>query len=770
MHLTKLEVQGFKTFAKKVTLAFPGPKGSVNALTSIVGPNGSGKSNLADAIRWALGEQSLKVLRGKDSEDVIFAGAEGKTRSGFAEVSLTFNNEDHAMPIEFSEVTLTRRLYRDGTSEYLLNNAATRLQDLQLLLAQANVGQRSYSVIAQGMIDHVLVASPEERKAFFDDATGVKQFQLKRHQAILKLRATYENLEEVETILRELEPRMRSLKRQVSRLEQREEIEKELRELQHAYYGSLWSALLQQESHARDSLKKMDEQVQGARRVMESLESKMEGLVKTEVSEGGSNELQNDYRKLQRERTQLRDAEFAIQKEIELEKVRAQSRWAPLPLPKIIDEVKALTKNHNDLVAKIKTITSVEGLSALTTLADELHDRSRGLLLKLERPAPETIKSDEKLLLKLEETRKSLAEKEETLKRLEAEIDAAASASRKERTELFDIQKELREKQTALYGLEQARNGLNIELARLEERRAGLSREIDEELKEQSVALKASAANTPAASVNTEAVYPEIQKLKYKLELIGGIDQETIKEYEETKTRFEFLDVQITDLRKAIQDTEKIIDELDEKIREQSETQFKEINREFQRYFKGLFGGGSCSLVQMTLKESESAKDEDKHVGLDHVMSETGEAVREAQDQESLEAIKERVKERQDRIVGIEIQATPPGKKLKALNLLSGGERALTSIALLSAIMATNPSPFVVLDEVDAALDESNTVRFAAILDELRKLTQFIVITHNRATMERADIIYGVTMGDDGVSNLLSVNLEEVAKGGTARR
>ena len=165
MFLQKLEIQGFKTFAKKTVLSFPGPKGKTNALTAIVGPNGSGKSNAADAIRWALGEQSLKMLRGKDAEDVIFAGAEGKARAGFAEVSLSFNNEDRSLPVDFAEVTITRRLYRDGTSEYLLNNTARRLSDLQLLLAEGNV-ERSYSVVGQGHVDHILVASPEERKAF----------------------------------------------------------------------------------------------------------------------------------------------------------------------------------------------------------------------------------------------------------------------------------------------------------------------------------------------------------------------------------------------------------------------------------------------------------------------------------------------------------------------------------------------------------------------------------------------------------------------------
>ena len=149
----------------------------------------------------------------------------------------------------------------------------------------------------------------------------------------------------------------------------------------------------------------------------------------------------------------------------------------------------------------------------------------------------------------------------------------------------------------------------------------------------------------------------------------------------------------------------------------------------------------------------------------ERVFEDTGEIER-----EKSEVIKERIAQYDDGVVGIDIQATPPGKKLKSLNLLSGGERALTSIALLSAIMAVNPAPFVVLDEVDAALDESNTMRFASILDDLSLKSQFIVVTHNRATMEKADVLYGVTMGDEGISNLLSVKLEDVTAGETARR
>ena len=343
MYLERLEVQGFKTFAQKTVLKFPQPNKERHSVTSIVGPNGSGKSNLSDAIRWALGEQSLKILRGKKSEDVIFSGSIGRARSGFAEVSLTFNNEDGAMPIDFKEVTMTRKLHRDGTSAYLLNGQGTRLSDIHLLLAQANVGQRSYSVVGQGMVDHILVATPEERKAFFDDATGVRQFQLKRHEAMLKLKRTYENLTEVELVLNEISPRLRSLKRQVNRLEKREQVETELAELQHNYYSTLWTDLQTNLKTTREQFNQLDAKYRAAENKLKSYERKsteMEGAEDgKENVDSGLAELQGEYRRQQAERSGMRDKEFEIQKQIELKKVQAEAKWTPLPLPDIIKEL-----------------------------------------------------------------------------------------------------------------------------------------------------------------------------------------------------------------------------------------------------------------------------------------------------------------------------------------------------------------------------------------------------------------------------------------------
>ncbi|MEI6511019.1 MAG: AAA family ATPase [Candidatus Uhrbacteria bacterium] len=749
MFLLKLELQGFKTFAQKTTLSFLPPKGGVSPITAVVGPNGSGKSNFSDAIRWVLGEQSLKLLRGKESQDVIFSGSEGRGRSGFAEVSMTFNNEDHTMPIDFSEVTVTRRLYRDGNSEYLLNGSAARLSDIQLLLAQANVGQRSYSVIGQGMVDHILVSSPEERKAFFDDATGVKQFQIKRHESMLKLKRTYENLAEVEMLLTEIEPRLKSLKRQVSRLQEREEVEKKLRELEHGYFGTMWWQLTDELVGVKEKFSRLDIQVNKETSEVAALVEKVTAMEREEkdkdVQDDGLIVIQKQYNDMQRKRSGFRDEQFKVQKEIEMAKVRAQSNWAPLPLTKIIEGIEGVAGG-------LKGLRSLKGLDEIYARIDELLESSTTLVSRLQRPSPEDVVSDPKMIARVVELGEMIAGTEAELKTLEESMKMHAVTEKQVRTELFDLQRDLRQKQQAIHLVENQRNAVAIDLARLEERQANLGRDMDEQLKEQAGDIR---GRRVEIKVDTNATYPEIQRLRYKLELIGGIDPEIVKEFEETNARFSFLDGQVSDLRSAVADTEKIIDELDEEIHKQSEKAFKKINDEFEKYFKMLFGGGSCSLVKMSREDVKKDAGDD----LDEAVAQLGET----------EKIALRIREREDRVVGIDIQATPPGKKLKALNLLSGGERALTSIALVSAIMAVNPGPFVVLDEVDAALDEANTFRFAGILEELAKLTQFIVITHNRATMEKADVLYGVTMGDDGVSNLLSVNLSDVTAGASAR-
>ncbi len=759
MYLKELTLQGFKTFAKKTTLKFMEPTAGSCGITAIVGPNGSGKSNVADALRWVLGEQRIKTLRGKAASDVIFSGSDGKTRSGFAEVIVTFGDVSGIDGIDFSELTITRRLYRDGESQYQINNQTSRLSDIHMLLAQANVGQKSYSIINQGQIDHILVATPEERKDFFDDATGVKPLQLKRHSASLKIRRTRDNLSQAELLVEEIAPRLRTLRRLVRRLSQREEVEVELKEKHIQYYGTLWNTIQEQLKTELSMFDKIDasvkeqsgtlEKERAEFKKMEEASKAAEKAEKDKTTEVIS-ELQNKYEELQERRGKVREARFEIEKAIELAKVKAVSSWTPLPLSKIIEGLANLRSTLSELKKKL-----ADGKLDSGDLDNAFKD-SEHLLGRLQKPVPEESKTDPKLIAQIKEFENDDAKLVAELMLVKQAMQSSASESKQERNELFALQRRMMEAQERLHSLESQLNDRRVALARLETRNEDLERDMKEIL-----VGDMKAAQEYLDGADTDKLYPEIQSLRHKIELIGGIDDETVKEFEEANERHEFLENQIADLVQALSDTEKIVRELDDQIKLQSSRLFKDIQQHFEHYFKILFKGGKAGLVE--IKE----KDVQQEIPLPMVGGTVNEAGLEL---EELEEKPKMTKHELDRVIGVDIFATPPGKKLKSINLLSGGERALTSIALISAVMATNPSPFVVLDEVDAALDEANTIRFAEIVSELCVHTQFIVITHNRATMHKADALYGVSMGKDGVSQLLSVKLESVAGESTARR
>ncbi len=753
MHLRKLTLQGFKTFAQKTTLTFPAGVANNHALTIIVGPNGSGKSNIADAIRWCLGEQSMKQLRGKQSQDVIFSGSDGKHRQNMAEVSLTFDNPKHVGGITLSEIVITRQLFRDGESHYLLNGKEVRLADIQLLLAEAGIGQRTYTVIAQGMIDHILTASPEERKVFFDDATGVRGLQIRRQQAMGKLRHSTELMVEAERLLKEIEPRLKLLERQAKRLEERQEVESALKEIQTLYYGAIWreqeTELKAFDGHIAScdaSIARISSTIQEGDSALARMENEQEDQTSVNESAQRRAKLQQQYSNAQRAHREAQHAVYEAERNLEIQKVRAQSRWSPLPLKDILAELDAM-------------LTKGESL----TISDLLK-LIRSLKTKLTKPKPEDITLDPALTEEVQRSKQALADTRRTVEQLEDELTREAkvsSAPAQINKELFQLQRDLREAQNALHAEESKKHQLLIERTRIETRREDLLAELSE--------LNLSLANItqyePETPQSTHILKEKLTQLQRKRDLIGGIDPEIVAEYQETKERHHFLNTQLTDLHEAINASERVIDELDASIKSQSEGAFEAINKQFQLYFKILFGGGKCELTPLKREESESTNvDITPERGI-HELIDSIEVERTASEQAL-----ERFEAREDHVAGIEIYATPPGKTLKSLTALSGGERALTAIALLSAIMATNPSPFVVLDEVDASLDESNTVRFANILSELRKHTQFIVVTHNRATMERGDMLYGVTMGNDGMSTLLSVNLKDIEETLTARR
>ncbi len=763
MYLSRIDIQGFKTFAGKTTLHFPKPTADHKPLTVIVGPNGSGKSNLADAIRWCLGEQSLKHLRGKEAQDIIFSGSSGKARSGFAEVTLTFENTDGALPGDAAEMTIARRLYRDGESAYLLNGEETRLQDIQLFLAEAGVGQRSYAVIGQGMIDQIIVASPEDRKQFFDDATGVRGFQMKRHQAVLKLDRASQNLVEVEMLLGELEPRLALLRRQVKKLDERALIEEQFTKAATQYYGTLWWNVVDERARGEADYARVVSVVSEAKKKGAAIDAQLLGLEQSHketqsVHHAKRAEAQNAYKRALDDLHAARKAQTLAEQEIALARVRAQSSWAPLPLHDIVAEVTAVKDAHDLLVNELEQVISLDALSSLVAKTHDIRTRVGSLHKRLVKPAPEAWEPDVALVEKVRGSEVEIQKAEERVRVAEEQLAIAQGQSTLPNQEVFALQRSAREAHAELMRAEQEVHAKEIARTRFDAQAEGLLREMQDALSVDLIArIQQEAPEVRAQDV--ARAHEDVRRLRHQLEVIGSIDPDVIREHTEVSERFTFLTTQVADLRNAIASTREIVSALDTEIQETAEVAFATMNSEFKKYFSVLFGGGTCSL--------ERVKREKKgNEGIDGISPRNG-GIEGGEDEEGLRG---REQAPEAAWSGVEIFAAPPGKTQKGLQLLSGGERALTAIALLCAVMATNPSPFVVLDEVDAALDEANTVRFANILGELRHKTQFLVITHNRATMEKADALYGVTMGGDGMSQLLSVKIEDYVEGESARR
>ena len=292
MFLKKIEIQGFKSFANKTKLIFD------QNLTSIVGPNGSGKSNIADAIRWATGEQSQKLLRTKKSDEVIFAGSDKKNRLGMAEVSLFLDNSSHKIPIDFNEVIITRRVYRNGENEYLINKNKVRLLDIQLMLAKANFGEGNYSIVGQGMIDSILNQSAATRKEFFDEATGIKEFQIKKEKSQLKYTNTQENLSKSKMLLNEISPRLKYLTRQVNKLKNRQEFKEKLIDLQKKYYGFIVSNIKNEIKDNEEKLKIIEKTRNDLEKQLLDIDAKINSKEKKDSYASNFVSIQKEYEEL----------------------------------------------------------------------------------------------------------------------------------------------------------------------------------------------------------------------------------------------------------------------------------------------------------------------------------------------------------------------------------------------------------------------------------------------------------------------------------------
>jgi len=873
MYLKRLEIHGFKSFAHKTTMEFS------SGIIAIVGPNGSGKSNVADCLRWVLGEQSSKLIRGKKSDDVIFAGSDKKVKMGFAEVFATFDNSDRRIPVDSSEVSIGRRIDRSGESEYLINGNKVRLLDIVDLVLKSNIGTSRYTVIGQGTIDQMILAGPSEVKNLIDEASGVKTYYIRREKTLRRLEQTAQNLMRAEDLLSEIEPRLKSLRRQAKKMEARAEFETELKIYQRELFASTYVSLRKSLDGILNQLDVIEVQKKALegksaflRHSVEELESpnpQGNGTYKEAQEElnklqGQKNKLLEDLSlvrgKMHSQKTAVSGDTQSLQVEVhakarKIEEIAAkiaQTKNETLNLEQhFVSQFKALeevNKKLNELSQKLSNPAHVDWVSVdreLTALEEVWGNFYRGLsqgqdieaikqhaqgvnasfaklkfvtkavvvdpqlsmlavkqeldhLLKLKEQLNTEVNTaqldmskskiaqdflereistleQEKLHFDLElkkaqssspdEFWKNLLEEEEKIKSrvntLGQEITKVEMLFRQYYEQEDSRQKQLRQTegefrniQDQLSKVKDQESVIYIEKAKYDTQMDVLAEEVKRVLGQQewSVLKEVSLENL------TPDLEAKIMRLKNQLETIGGMDDLTLKEYQETEARFTTLNSQIEDLKRGLADLRQIMDELDQHIKQKFNEAFHKVNEKFENYFRVLFNGGRAYLTVLKSEEEKQEagmeSDNDSNDQNDHDHQLVG-ALRPE------EKIVQKYEKGANNVLGIDIKATPPNKKLASIQALSGGERALTAIALLCSLLTCFPSPFVVLDEVDAALDDANTIRFGQILGTLSHQTQFLTITHNRETMAQANMLYGVTMGDDGMSKLLSVKLDQ---------
>ena len=697
MHLKEIKINGFKSFGNEVKLEFP------NQVIGIVGPNGSGKSNVTEAFRFVLGEQSMKTLRGRRGEDLIFNGGVGATRSSKATVEIILDDKQNKLT-EFDNLSLKRVVLRDGTNEYYINGSQVRHRDVVELLARVNIGATGHHIISQGEADRILSADPVEKKEMIEDGLGLKLLQYKKTEAEKKLKKTRNNIEEVSLLQRELTPHLRYLERQCEKFEKAKNIRIEIVELYAEY--------LKRETKYISETKKISlVKNDSLNTKIEELDTKIENEEKVDATD-------EINEKMISIRNQLND-------------ISNQKNKHTHELGKLEGEINVSFK-EDDIPINKSDIEEIynEGVNSKEDSATILATILNRLKLVLQTRVDDTRKNE---LISL------IAELKNKISVLETQEKVLVSEQEKLQEEQDEIIKNAKDSEKGLLGLIKQKNEYERELLEikhtldtLSEDSENVQRELDEGLilighdinKYESYVLASEDEDRHKQKERRRI----LERKKIELESLGtGENEETLKEYNELKGRIEFLDKEKEDLFSSIDDCEETIARLQVEIDKTFKDGIEKITKEFDTFFKILFGGGKAS-VEIERKKIER-EDEEPEIR-----------------------------------VGVVVKVSLPQKKVASLDQLSGGERALVSIALLFAISQTTPPPFLILDETDAALDEANSVRYGDMIEELSKKSQLILVTHNRETMMRSNKLYGVTMNASGISILLSVSFEEASE------
>lgn len=744
MTLKRLELHGFKSFAKKALFDFTAP------VTAVVGPNGSGKSNVVEAIRFVLGEQSSKSLRSKSGADLIFKGSRLIPKMNRASATIVFDNASRAfqlpslsgtLSLDFDEISITREVFADGTNEYRINGSSVRLRDVHELIGSVHIGASGHHIISQGEADRLLNAKPAERREILEEALGLRLYHYRINESTKKLEKTRELMKETEILRRELAPHLKFLKKQVERVEQAENMRTELSELYRTYLVMEESVVTYEMKRLNNELQKIDYTRNEKAQILETMSASPAEQTVSHF-QARLSEFHTKKRQLEQNESELTRTIGRIEGTVAaLSRVIPESGKPILPIDRAV-----ITDFINNLKRDIDSALNHDELSSVRT---SLHS-VKTIIESFKSAHLETHTEAVDHSQELNQLKNELSGLENQLKNIQQEMIVVDQEIIAVETSISTEQESLRtsdrtrfEYETVIRELDHQQQLIKRDITSMSDRFELLQNEYRvaaELLGESMMGIRGSGSYDPNEFNIHEHNQRKstIDRLKIRLEDMGGGGSgDIMREYDETVERDAYLSQQLADLEKSVTDLESIISELKELLTDEFKKGISKINTVFEKFFMTMFGGGSAKLETINIIPKKRKTDDESDEYIDE------------------DAVPEQ---------GIDIDVNLPRKKVKDLEMLSGGERSLTSIALLFALSQVNPPPFLVLDETDAALDEANSKKYGDMIETLAKETQLIVVTHNRETMSRASILYGVTLGSDDASTLLSIKFEEAVK------
>ena len=792
MEFKKIQLNGFKSFAEKTDFLIE------EGLTGIVGPNGCGKSNIVESLRWVMGETSAKSMRGSGMEDVIFSGTSNKPSKNIAEVSININNETKDGPIQYKnldQVEIRRKIEKDKGSKFYINHKEVRAKDAQMFFADLSTGAHSPSIISQGRIGALVTAKPTDRRAILEEAAGIAGLHVRRHEAELRLNAAENNLKRADELRRQQEKQLINLQKQAEEATKYKIISEEIKKIGAGlYYLRLkdidneiklqneinsetesevsgfnnqinqFESLIKNETEKVSPLREknienlsrlqrlnlelqnLDEQNERTQTEIENIKKSLNTIEedsdreKSIIIDATSNEkrlkeeknelIEIDSKYYDTEKKSNEDLDATKNRlKIEIDKVKelinAQKNDEAIT---ILDNCKIIIEAYADSYSKNQNIKneSIKRKQRISTIETEI-ESWRNLLINSEKMITEL--TDRKKVLsnqlnQLEKQPQIQAEKK-------GQISENLRISEKEKNEneviieeidkkINSLRSELNETQEKMIQIRERKASSGATIEGLKKRKDDLLERVETELNlNENNILEFSnlsqVENLPDAVTQEEL----LDEKKREREKLGSVNLRADEETSKYKTEIKKMGQDRNDLVAAIIKLKESINELNQKGREKLLKAFEKVNRKFNEVYTKLFNGGNAKLELIDADDP-------------------------------LEA-------------GLEMLVSPPGKRLQSITLLSGGEQALTALSLIFAVFLTNPSPICVLDEVDAPLDDANVTRFCNLLDELTKITstRFIIVTHHALTMSKMDRLYGITMPEKGISQLVAVDLQK---------